>query len=74
MLAVLGLALVTSVIGVTVVTATINGLGVTSSSRAGVQARAAAEAGVDRALVAIQGSCVTTFTSTTNPRYSYDLK
>lgn len=73
MLAVLGLALVTSVIGVTVVTATINGLGVTSSSRAGVQARAAAEAGVDRALVAIQGSCVTTFTSTTNPRYRYDL-
>ena len=74
MLAVLGLALVTSVIGVTVVTATINGLGVTSSSRAGVQARAAAEAGVDRALVAIQGSCATTFTSTTNPRYRYDLQ
>ena len=74
MLAVLGLALVTSVIGVTVVTATINGLGVTSASRAGVQARAAAEAGVDRALVAIQGSCATSFTSASNPRYRYDLK
>ncbi|MET3767537.1 cytoskeletal protein CcmA (bactofilin family) [Marisediminicola sp. UYEF4] len=74
MLAVLGLALVTSVIGVTVVTATINGLGVTSSTRAGVQARAAAEAGVDRALVAIQSGCVTTFESTTVPRYKYELK
>jgi len=74
MLAVLGLALVTSVIGVTVVTATINGLGVTSSTRAGVQARAAAEAGVDRALVAIQSGCATTFESTTVPRYKYDLK
>ena len=44
LLAVMGLALVTSVIGVTVVTATINGLGVTTSTRAGDQARAAAEA------------------------------
>ena len=74
LLAVLGIALVTSVIGVTVVTATINGLGVTTSNRAGVQARAAAEAGVDRALVAIQSGCVTTFETTTTPRYKYSLE
>ena len=74
LLAVIGLALVTSVIGVTVVTATINGLGVTTSTRAGVQARAAAEAGVDRALVAIQSGCVTTFQTTTAPRFKYSLQ
>ena len=74
MLAVMGLALVTSVIGVTVVTATINGLGVTTSTRAGVQARAAAEAGVDRALVAIQSSCSPTFSSATLPKYQYEIK
>ena len=74
LLAVLGIALVTSVIGVTVVTATINGLGVTSASRAGVQARAAAEAGVDRALVAIQSGCSTTYSSAGTPRYTYDVK
>ncbi len=74
LVAVIGLALVTSVIGVTVVTATINGLGVTTSARAGVQARAAAEAGVDQALVSIQSGCVTTASSSGTPKYTYDLQ
>ena len=58
-MAVLGVMAVTVVIGMTITAATINGLGVTSSSRASVQARAAAEAGVDVAVAGLHttGSC-----------------
>lgn len=73
MVAVLGVMAVTTIIAATVVATTINGLGVTSSTKAGVQARAAAEAGIDRALVDIQGTCVTTFESTTGPHFEYEL-
>ncbi|WP_166785822.1 polymer-forming cytoskeletal protein [Cryobacterium sp. TMT1-62] len=59
LMAVLGVMAVTIVIGMTITAATVNGLGVTSSSRASVQARAAAEAGVDVAVAGLQttGSC-----------------
>lgn len=73
MLAVLGLTAVTAVVSLTVVASTVNGLGFTSSTRAGVQARAAAEAGIDQAVADIQGSCVSTFASTTDPIFTYDL-
>lgn len=73
MLAILGLTAVTAVISVTVVSATINGLSFTSSTRAGVQARAAAEAGIDHALVALQTSCVDEFSSTTDPLFDYKI-
>ena len=59
MLAVVGIMAVTAVIGVTVAAATINGLAVTSSNRASVQARAAAEAGIDVAVAGLKtpGGC-----------------
>lgn len=47
MIAVIGLLAVTSIITLTVTTATIQAVGYTSLSRAGIQANAAAEAGVD---------------------------
>lgn len=74
MVAVLGLMGVTMVIGVTVTASTINAVGITSSTRAATQARAAAEAGIDRALVDVQTTCVTTFASTTDPVYNYTLE
>ena len=73
-LAVVGVMAVTSVIGATVAAATLNGLGFTSSTRASVQARAAAEAGIDVAVVGLQtsGSCAATtavYQSTIAPAY-----
>ncbi|TFB48432.1 hypothetical protein [Cryobacterium tagatosivorans] len=77
LMAVVGVMAVTVVIGLTITAATINGLGVTSSSKASVQARAAAEAGVDVAAVGLQttGSCaavshVYTSAAGTTPKYS----
>jgi Tfp pilus assembly protein PilX len=72
LIGVLALMMVTAVIGVTIVTATVHGLSVTSSSRASVQSRAAAEAGIDVAVVGLQtpSSCATAgavYESTTAP-------
>lgn len=73
MIAVIGVVAITAIISVTVVATTISGLAATSSTKALVQARAAAEAGIDRALVDIQTTCVTTFESSTDPHYKYQL-
>jgi hypothetical protein len=54
LLAVIGVMAVTAIIAVTVTAATVNGLGVTSSSRASVQSRAAAEAGIDVTVVGLE--------------------
>lgn len=75
MVAVLGVTAVTALVGITVTASTINALGTTSSNKASVQARAAAEAGLDVAVVgmsttdgcALEGG---TFDSTVAPRYS----
>lgn len=74
-MAVLGLMAVTIVIGLTITAATINGLGFTSSNKASVQARAAAEAGVDSSLVGLSGSapCPSVFTSATAPKFNTDV-
>ena len=53
-MAVIGVMAVTAIIAVTVTAATVNGLGVTSSSRASVQSRAAAEAGIDVTVVGLE--------------------
>ena len=50
LMAVLGIMAVTAIIAVTISAATINGLAFTSTSRASVQARAAADAGIDVAI------------------------
>jgi hypothetical protein len=73
MIAVIGVVAVTAIISVTVVATTVSGMAVTSSTKASVQARAAAEAGIDRALVDVQTSCLTTYESTTDPHYKYKL-
>lgn len=54
LMAVLGVMAVTAIIGMTITAATINALGVTSSTKASVQALAAAEAGVDVAVSALR--------------------
>ena len=54
LLAVIGVMAVTAIIALTVTAATLNGLGATSSSRASVQSRAAAEAGIDVTIVGLQ--------------------
>lgn len=54
MIAVIGLSAVAAVISVTVLAATITGLGFTSADRAGVQATAAAEAGIDFARAGLE--------------------
>ena len=54
MVSILGVMSVIAIISVTVLSATMNAMGTTSSTRAGVQARAAAEAGVDVATVGLQ--------------------
>ncbi len=71
LIAVLGVMAVAAIIAVTVTTSTVHALGVTSSNRASVQARAAAEAGIDQALVDLQNTCTVTSQSLTAPRYEY---
>ncbi|TFC04616.1 hypothetical protein [Cryobacterium mannosilyticum] len=72
MMAVIGVMAVTVVIGLTITAATVNGLGVTSSNKALVQSRAAAEAGVSVVVAGMSGagSCPATFASSANPKYS----
>ena len=76
LIAVIGLMAVTVVIGLTITAATMNGLGVTSSNRALVQSRAAAEAGISVAVAGMAGtgSCPSTFASGANPRYSVTIQ
>jgi Tfp pilus assembly protein PilX len=54
LVAVIALTAVTAIIGVTVTAMTVNALGTTTSNRASVESRAAAEAGVDVATVGLQ--------------------
>ena len=67
LMAVLGVMAVTMVIGLTITAATVNGLKVTSTNKALVQSRAAAEAGLAVVVAGLsKGSCLTTVPST-NP-------
>ena len=70
-MAVIGLMAVTVVIGLTITAATVNGLGVTSSNKALVQSRAAAESGISVSVAGMSGSgsCPSTFASGANPKY-----
>ena len=81
LIAVLALAAVTSVVAVTVGSVSVNSLRFTNDTSAGVEARAAAEAGVARAELALRttsgcSAASGVFTSTTAPAYrvtvSYD--
>jgi len=70
-MAVLGLMAVTIVIGLVISAATINGLAFTSTNKASVQSRSAAEAGLDVARVGTSGSaCPASFSSSVTPAYN----
>lgn len=75
MAAVLGLLGVTTVVGLTITAVTVNAIGYTSSTRADIQSRAAAEAGIDvtEAGLRTAGDCAThngVYTSATAPVYA----
>lgn len=78
LIAVLALAGVTAVIAVTVGSASVNSLRFTNDSAASVEARAAAEAGVARAELALRtttgcSDASGVFTSTTTPKYRVEV-
>jgi hypothetical protein len=78
LIAVLALAAVTAVIAVTVGSASVNSLRFTNDSAATVEARAAAEAGVARAELALRtttgcSAASGVFTSTTTPKYRVEV-
>lgn len=74
MVAVLGLMSVTAIIAVTVSASTLQAMGTTTSTRAGIQAHAAAEAGVAQALVHLESTCNPTFSSPSGPDYDYRME
>ncbi len=69
--AVMGLMLVGVVLSTLIITSVVTGLTTTTASRAGVQSEASAEAGVDVALASLtSGTCLSSFSSTTAPKYT----
>ena len=71
MVGVLGVMGVTAVIAVTTTTASLHAVGITTSTRASVEAEAAAEAGIDFAASKLAASiCQGLYTSTTAPTFS----
>lgn len=78
LIAVLALAAVTAVVAVTVGSVSVNSLRFTNDTSAGVEARAAAEAGIARAELALRTTtgCSASsgvFTSTTTPEYRVEV-
>lgn len=78
LIAVLALAGVTAVIAVTVGTVSVNSLRFTNDTSAGIEARAAAEAGVTRAELALRtttgcSAASGVFTSTVTPKYRVEV-
>ena len=70
-IAVLGVMAVTTVIAVTITTMSVHALGYTTSTRAGVQAEAAAEAGIDVAAASLATSvCKLKYSSSSEPIFS----
>ena len=79
LVAVIALTAVTGIIGVTVTAVTVNALGTTTSNRASVQSRAAAEAGIDVATAGLQtaNSCTGVagvYSSATAPKYEAKIQ
>ncbi|MEI6220313.1 MAG: hypothetical protein WCP71_03285 [Actinomycetes bacterium] len=74
LLGVFGVLGVTTVMALTVTTASLHALGFSTSTRAGVEAEAAAEAGVDFAAANLSNSiCQANYSSNTAPIYSVDI-
>lgn len=74
LLAVIGLMAVAVVATLAIAGSTMNSLGVSSATRAGVQAQSAAEAGIDVALLKLTtASCTATTISTAAPEFEVDI-
>ncbi|WP_165063393.1 hypothetical protein [Marisediminicola senii] len=76
MVAVLGVMVVGLLITSLILSSTVSALGTTTSTRAGVQSQAAAEAGIAVATVALKGAasaCTTPMTSSTAPAYTVSV-
>ena len=70
-IAVLGVMAVTTVIALTITTMSVHALGYTTSTRAGVQAEAAAEAGIDFAAASLATSiCKAQYSSSSEPIFT----
>ncbi len=79
LIAVIGIAAVTAIIGVTVGTVAVNALNYTTDNRVSLQARAAAEAGINDAVAGLQttGSCAAksaTYSSGSTPIYNATIQ
>ncbi len=79
LMAVIGIGAVTAIVGISVGAMTIGALTYTNSNRSSVQARAAAEAGVNAALAGLQtsGDCALkagTYASTTEPVFTATIQ
>lgn len=71
LLAVIGIVAVSMIVAVTIVSMSMHSIGYTTSTRATIQAHAAAEAGVDVAAAGLAGSvCASTYSSASAPIYS----
>jgi hypothetical protein len=74
LIAVLGIALVMMIASLMIATMSISALGFTSTTRAGIQAKTAAESGINVAVVTLRsGACDATKTQTTAPAYAYQV-
>ena len=75
LIAVIGVAAILMILGVSLATVTTHSLGTTTSTRAGTQSVAAAESGVNAAIVALRGgTCSATYASTaTIPGFGYAI-
>jgi len=71
LLGLIGVMGVTTVIAVTITTSSLHALGYTTATRAGVEAEAAAEAGVDFAAASLSSSiCQANYSSSADPKFS----
>jgi hypothetical protein len=69
--AVMALMLVGVLLSALIITSVVGGLATTTSTRAGIQSEAAAEAGVDVSVAGlVSGNCTATFTSSVAPLYN----
>jgi hypothetical protein len=70
-IAVIGIAAAMMIIGVTVASMSVHALAFSSSTRAGIQAKAAAESGINVAVVDLRnGNCSASYSQTATPAYS----
>ncbi|TFD30323.1 hypothetical protein E3T40_15075 [Cryobacterium sp. TMT1-19] len=74
LVAVLGIAALMMIVGVLIASMAVTALGFTSTTRAGIQAKTAAESGINVAVVELRsGTCTASRTAATTPAYTYKV-